>query len=92
MAYRIIEIRISPTVEFKLRLKHGLTGDFVREEVQFPQIVKGSWVTDLTYGKRLLVRANLSQSRTLIAYLYQNHLDPEVWHLGTAWVETRKNK
>ena len=92
MAYRIIDIRISPTVEFKLRLKHSLTGDLVRKEVQYPQSVYSKWVNDSNYGKRLMVRAKLGQKRTLIAYLYQNHLDPEIWHLATAWIEMEKNK
>ncbi len=88
----IAEIRISPAVEFKLRSKHGLTGQKVREEIQSQRPISARWIIDSIHGKRLQVKNKINKNQILVVFLHPDHIHSEVWHLATAWVEKEKNK
>lgn len=90
MAQRIMEIRITPAVEFKLRTKHGLTGAIVREAIQIPAQVSSEWVMDPVQGRRLYVYGFLSRKIRIVAYLHPVETDMGIWNLATAWLEVRK--
>ena len=91
MAIQIMEIRISPAVEFKLRSKHHLTGEIVREAIQYPSVINCEWVSSHKLGRRLIVRGETIQNRQIVAVLHQANFDLGVWNLATAWIELRKN-
>lgn len=90
MAERIMEIRISPAVEFKLRSKHQLSGDIVREAIQYPAKSRCHWQFHNIYGWRLQAFGFLDSGYVVVAYLYQIDDSYEIWSLGTAFRKVRK--
>lgn len=85
MAQRIMEIRISPAVEFKLRSKHGLTGDEVRSALIYPAHTQKSWDYSNLHNLRLRVIGKTETNRNLVAYLYPVSPRLGIWNLATSW-------
>ena len=85
MAYYIAEIRISPAVEFKIRVKHNLTGDDVRRILIRNRNFKTSEKFDAIRGFRLRVQGKMENGQMLIAYLHPLDQENGIWFLGTAW-------
>lgn len=80
-------ILCSPAVERKLRTKHGVRSEDVREALQHPAIVRASWGEDPRHGRRVIVTGSTRDGRRLIAWLLPTpDWDPntEVWLIKTA--------
>ena len=86
----IYYVSISPVVEFKLRQKHNLTGDLVREAITYPAPTKQIWQYHKSYGMRLKVLGVLQDGRQIVAYLHKNRYDKNIWNLATAYTIERK--
>ena len=80
----IAEIRISDAIEQKIREKHNVTGDEVREALILRRDVRAAWEHDPQRGSRVLALGHTYQRRLIFAALYP--VDPQdgVWNLGTA--------
>lgn len=85
MDHYIAQIRISPAVEFKIRIKHHLTGEEVRFALIYRTDVIGKGNFHPIYGFRLKVRGKLENGQMLIAYLHPLNRELGIWFLGTAW-------
>jgi hypothetical protein len=79
----IAEVRISPPVEAKLRSKHAVTAEEVREAVVLRTDVDISWNYHNDRGWRLYVIGRTHAGRCLWVVLYRLD-DDGVWSLGTA--------
>jgi hypothetical protein len=90
MAVYLGLILCSPLVERKLRTKHGLSSEDVREALQHPAEVRSAWAEDEVHGRRLIAMGRGADGRLLIAWLMPApDWDPEteVWLIKTArWV------
>lgn len=90
MAIYLGLILCSPAVERKLRTKHGLTSEDVREALQHPAVVRVAWSDDPVHGRRLIAMGRSGDGRLLIAWLMPTpDWDPEteVWLIRTGrWV------
>lgn len=76
-----------PTVERKLRMKHGLTGEHVREALQYPADVRVAWDDHSVHGRRVVATGRVSSGRPLIAWLLPAPAwdpKPEVWLIKSA--------
>jgi hypothetical protein len=68
---------IDPSVEAKIRAKHALTGDEVREVVLYNGNAQAGWEDHPKHGLRLVVKGQTFAGRWLIAYLLPaNEGDP----------------
>ncbi|MEO5535254.1 MAG: hypothetical protein ABIR17_09005 [Pseudolysinimonas sp.] len=80
----------APSVERKLRSKHGLTADLVREAIQYPARVMLAWDDDPRHGGRLVVLGTTATGRQLVVWLVPTpewDPDTDVWLIKTArWV------
>jgi len=82
----ISEIRISPAVEAKIRLKHNITGADVRGAFVYRNDIEAAWVLTPNYGQRLEVKGKIYDGRTILAYLFEVSYEFGIWNLGTAWI------
>lgn len=83
LAY-IAEVRISPAMEAKIRQKHGVTGDEVREAVILTPLERARWHEHPQRGWRLLVTGTTYAGRRLNLVLYPVDAEDGTWSLGTA--------
>ena len=79
------EIRISPTVEAKLRTEHGLMATQVREAVSFRGHEQGRWSDHPKHGRRLLVMGRSADGVELVAVLRPLDREDGLWQCLTAW-------
>ncbi len=90
MAVYLGLILCSPSVERKLRSKHALTSEDVRDALQHPAKVRAAWSDDAGHGRRLIAMGRASGGRLLIAWLMPTPAwdpDAEVWLIRSArWV------
>ena len=78
---------VPPSVEVKLRMRRGITGDEVRAACEWPaQPLRAGHHDDPEHGRRLIVYARDEQNRVLKVVLQP--VDPEdgTWRLRTAVV------
>lgn len=86
----IAVVIIDPPIEGKLRLKHGLTGDMIREALVYRSDIRARLVTDDVHGERLEVRATTYSGTEFIAYLLpanEHDLGEGTFVLKTAFVK-----
>lgn len=76
---------IPPEVEAKLREKHALTGDEVREAILLGAHTRAQWNDHPQYGRRLLVRGTTAAGRPLLATLLPIDETDGRWECKTAW-------
>lgn len=82
----IAEVRFSHSVRWKLRVKHGLTPDEIREAVCFGgNKFDGRWNDHPHYGRRLVVRAESYDGVAMIVYLKPLNYIDGIWICKTAW-------
>ena len=86
---QIAEIRVSSSVEMKLRHKHRITGNFVRSVLVMQNDVIGRWSESEKYGVRYQVRCKINNKEVLMAYLYPLNVNLGIWNLGSAWIQER---
>lgn len=79
----IAAVEIDPSCEYKIRNKHGITGDEVREAIVLTA-VRAYWEDSEIHGLRLLVTGDTGDGRGVFAVLQP--LDPTdgAWRLRTA--------
>ena len=85
LSYYIAEIVISPEIEFKIRVKHHLTGDEIRAALIYSKNIYVKEQFHPTYGTRLVAKGILENGQMLIAYLHPLNQEMGIWFLGTAW-------
>jgi hypothetical protein len=73
----VAELIIPPEVEVKIRQKHNLTGQEVREALLYARDAVAKWVEDDVYGRRLMVRGSTYLGRPVIAYMKPRNPDDE---------------
>jgi hypothetical protein len=65
----VAQLIIPPEVEAKIRRKHGLTGQEVREAVVYARDAAAKWLEDDEHGYRLAIRGSTYKGRPVIAYM-----------------------
>jgi len=78
-------VYVDPEVESKLREKHGLTSDQIREAICWGAHNQAAWDDDPVYGTRLVVTGTMGESGPLIAYLRPLDETDGTWECLTAW-------
>lgn len=84
-------ILCSPAVERKLRVKHNLSDEDVREALQHPAEIRVTWEEHIRHGRRVVAVGQVATGRSVIAWLFPAppwDPEPEVWLIKSArWVE-----
>jgi uncharacterized DUF497 family protein len=80
----IAVIDIRPGVEDKIRTKHNLTGQEVRNVFIMNPKVRGNWEDHPDYGRRYVAVGSTETGRLVIAWFYDIDASDGVWDLGTA--------
>jgi hypothetical protein len=80
----IAEIRFHPAVDAKIRSKHNVTPEQVREAVALGAADTVTWHTDLVYGRRLIATGRDHGGREIDVYLRPADRDQEIWDCLTA--------
>ena len=65
----VAQLIIPPEVEAKIRRKHSLTGQEVREAVIYARDAEARWTKDAEHGRRLMARGSTHKGRPVIAYM-----------------------
>lgn len=78
------EIQFSPAVDRKLRTKHGLTPQQVRNAIAWGRHEKAWWDNHERYCRRLIVIAGDAHGK-VIAYLRPIDRADGIWQCLTAW-------
>ncbi|MFF4992620.1 hypothetical protein ACFY19_35985 [Streptosporangium saharense] len=81
----IAEIVIPDGIESKIRSKHNLTGEDVRESLIYGKDVQGEEQYHERYGWRLLVRGETFDGIRFQAWLYEIDKTEGTYRLGTAY-------
>lgn len=80
----IADIVIPDDIEHKIRTKHNLTGQDVRESLIHAN-VRGEERDDEPYGPRLLVHGETYDGIKFLAWLWKIEGDEDVYRLGSAY-------
>lgn len=80
----IVDVLITPEVEHKLWVKHGLKSSDVEEAVRFGAYREGRWHEHPIYGRRLLVKGETFGGVPVIAYLRPIDEAEGIWECRTA--------
>ncbi len=80
----IAVIRFAPGVEAKIKTKHHLTPQRIREAVALGAADCVSWHTDPMYGRRLIATGRDAEGREMDVYLRPVDRDEEIWECLTA--------
>jgi hypothetical protein len=65
----VADLIIDPSVEAKIRRKHGLTGAEVKQAVVYAKDLQAEWQDDPERGRRLVVQGTTYLGRPFIAYM-----------------------
>jgi len=83
-------VDISPEMEQKLRAKHAVSSEEVRDACQAPNRYRRAWWhDDENYGRRLLVLGQTRTGRSLKIILQPLDEADGTWRLRTAFAATR---
>lgn len=80
----ISDVKISPAVAHKLRLKHGVSVREVREAALYGLQSEARWHVHPIYGRRLLVRGHTDGGVELVVVLRPPKTDGDTWTCATA--------
>jgi len=80
----VAELLISDRTAEKIRTKHGIEPQEVKDEVQCARL-RCTWDTDQERGERALVEAFIRGRRTLAVLYPAGHPASDVWHLGSIY-------
>ena len=86
----IAEIRISPSVEVKIRTKHFITGERVRQALILRSEADTRWEHHPDHGRRLLCINPGADGRVVFAVLIPLDTPDGVWTLKTARFATNQ--
>lgn len=81
----IADIRISDAVAAKIRTKHNVTPEEVRETFILREDIQAGWEDHHVHGRRVVAFGHTGDGRPILAALYP--VDPPsegIWNLGTA--------
>lgn len=78
------EIRFSPAVERKLRIKHHLTPAQVKRAIAWGTHDWARWSTHPIYGRRLIISGSDAEG-PVVAYLRPIDRKDGLWECLTAW-------
>jgi hypothetical protein len=81
---RIVEVRIDETVADKIRTKHNMTPEEVREALVLRPDVDRRWENHPEHGRRLLAEGTTYEGRPVLAALLPVDVDDGIWMLKTA--------
>lgn len=87
----IAELLISVEVDRKIRLKHGLSAQFLISEFVAAQEVSGKEIYDLTNGERLMVAKLKDPLPRVTTFLNVVDLDYSIWSVRTAFYSRKFN-
>jgi hypothetical protein len=90
MAEWVARLIFEPEVSSKIRTKHNLTEDQVRQAACFGRHRKAWWHTHPHYGERLLVEGETADGISVLAYLRPIDRADGTWECRTAVRLTRK--
>lgn len=84
----IARLEISDAVERKIRRKHNLTGDEVREAIVARRDVHAYWENHSVHGYRIIVSSKLTNGTRLLVWLFPISGDIDTYGLVTARKES----
>lgn len=83
-SFYAVNLIIDPSIEYKLRHNHNLTGDQVREVVLFGGHTEARWNENSVHGGRWVVRGMTYEGIEIIAYVLPTTAGDGVHVLKTA--------
>lgn len=87
----IAELLISAEVDRKIRLKHGLSAQFLISEFVAAREVSGKVLYDPTNGERLMVAKLKDPLPRVTIFLNAVDLDYSIWSVRTAFFSRKSN-
>jgi hypothetical protein len=85
MPYYFAQISISPSVERKIRTKHGISTKDLRMALIFGSQFRTKWDFNNPDGPSLVVVADLASGRKFMAHLLPVDESEGIWILKTAY-------
>ncbi|WP_305784178.1 hypothetical protein [Symbioplanes lichenis] len=80
----IAEIRISAPIERKIKVKHNVTPEKVREALVLRTDITAGWENHEQHGRRVVALGHTAVQRPILAALYPVDPSDGVWNLMTA--------
>jgi hypothetical protein len=80
----IAEIRISPAIEAKIRAKHSISPEEIRDAALFNRY--GRWNSHPEHGRRLIIRGLTYEDKMIQVFLKPVNADEGIWRCLSAWM------
>lgn len=77
-------VDVPPAIEDKIRKKHNLTGDEVREAMQWPAAARAAWEEHPVHGRRVIASGHTYSGRPILAWLQPVDVSDGTWRLRSA--------
>lgn len=79
------ELRFDPEVEEKIKTKHQLTVEMIKEAVLCGADDRSGWHNDPKYGLRLFLEGTSSDGTRILVYARPIDRSDGIWDCVTAW-------